>query len=400
MAKIWIGVDIGKEFHWAVVIDGDEKRLLSRRVENTEADIGALISEVEALGGERRWGCDMTNGPASLFLALALDKGEEVVYVPGMTVKRERDSFPGESKTDSKDALLIAQAVRMRRHLAAFSANPELYASLKFLLSRYNDLIADQTRCINRLRATLMEIFPALERVLKPTTRGALVFLTGYQTPSAIRQAGPDKIERFLKKHSARGAGEIARAAAQAADQQTISLPGESVAASIVADLAGDILDLKKRICLAQKELSKHFFLHPQARIISSFSGYGTVLGTEFLVAVFDLKRFKSPDQLAAYGGVAPAAYDSGKRTGNNKRAKKGNRGLKRVFCQSALSSLRDPMSRLYYDRKRKEGKSGQQALIALARRRVNVLFAMLRDNHEYIPTPAIVPKNKEAKIA
>src|SRR3990172_5787242 len=140
MARIWIGLDIGKEFHWATAIDEDERRLLSRRVENTEADIGALLLEVETLGGHRRWGCDMKDGPASLFLALALDKGEEVVYVAGITVKRERDSFPGESKTDSEDALLIAQAVRMRRNLAAFSANQELSASLKFLLARYNDL--------------------------------------------------------------------------------------------------------------------------------------------------------------------------------------------------------------------------------------------------------------------
>ncbi|MDP1872536.1 MAG: IS110 family transposase [Gallionella sp.] len=400
MVRNCIGLDIGKEFHWAVVIDEDERRLLSRRVENTEADISALLFEVEALGGERRWGCDMTNGPASLFLALALDKGEEVVYVPGITVKRERDSFPGESKTDARDAFVIAQAVRMRRNLTAFAANPELSAALKFLLSRYKDLIADQTRCVNRLRALLGEIFPALERAIGPTTRGALVLLTCYQTPLAIRRAGRNSIASILKEHGIRKADEIAKAASLAADQQKATLPGESIAAIIIADLARDILSLKERSTLLQKELSEHFFLHPQARIISSLPGYGPVLGTEFLVAVFDLKRFNNPDQLAAYGGVAPAARDSGKRAGNNKRAKKGNRSLKRVFCQSAFCSLRDPMSRRYYDRKKQEGKSGQQALIALARRRVNVLFAMLRDNREYMEVPTIPQQNTEAKIA
>jgi transposase len=58
-----------------------------------------------------------------------------------------------------------------------------------------------------------------------------------------------------------------------------------------------------------------------------------------------------------------------------------GNKVLKRVFYQSAFSSLRSSSeSRAFYDRKRREGKRHTQALIALARRRVNVLWAMLRD--------------------
>jgi transposase len=76
-----------------------------------------------------------------------------------------------------------------------------------------------------------------------------------------------------------------------------------------------------------------------------------------------------------------PAASDSGKRVANNPRMRGGNKNLKRVFYQSAFASLRSsPESRAFYDRKRTEGKRHVQALIALARRRVNVVWAMLRD--------------------
>ena len=58
-----------------------------------------------------------------------------------------------------------------------------------------------------------------------------------------------------------------------------------------------------------------------------------------------------------------------------------GNKTLKKVFYQSAFASPRgSPQSRAFYDRNRAEGKKHTQALIALARRRVNVLWAMLRD--------------------
>ena len=63
-----------------------------------------------------------------------------------------------------------------------------------------------------------------------------------------------------------------------------------------------------------------------------------------------------------------------------------GNKGLKRVFYQSAFCSLHSPDSRASYARKRREGKRHHQALIALARRRVNVLWAMLHNRQTFQP--------------
>ena len=95
-----------------------------------------------------------------------------------------------------------------------------------------------------------------------------------------------------------------------------------------------------------------------------------------------DVSAFGSADRLAAYAGLVPAAKDSGKRVGNHRRkGRGGNKVLKRVLYQSAFASMRgSPESRAFYERKRAEGKRHTQAVIALARRRVNVLWAMLRD--------------------
>ena len=141
------------------------------------------------------------------------------------------------------------------------------------------------------------------------------------------------------------------------------------------------MLVLKNHIEGIDEELERRFFARPEAKIVASLPGMGPILGAEFLVASGDLRSFGSADRLAAYAGLVPAANDSGKRVGNHKRMRGGNKALKRVFYQSAFSSLRSaPESRVFYDRKRAEGKRHTQALIALARRRVNVLWAMLRD--------------------
>ena len=94
-----------------------------------------------------------------------------------------------------------------------------------------------------------------------------------------------------------------------------------------------------------------------------------------------DICAFCSADRLAAYAGLVPGARDPGKRVGNHRRMRRGNKTLKRVFYPSAFASMRGcAESRAFYDRKRAEGKRHTQALIALARRRVNVVWEMLRD--------------------
>ena len=63
-----------------------------------------------------------------------------------------------------------------------------------------------------------------------------------------------------------------------------------------------------------------------------------------------------------------------------------GNRQLKRAIYLSAFAALHDPASRTYYDKRRARRKTHTQALLRLARHRISVLFAMLRDGTFYEP--------------
>src|SRR4029453_8063977 len=102
-----------------------------------------------------------------------------------------------------------------------------------------------------------------------------------------------------------------------------------------------------------------------------------------------------SADQLAAWAGLAPVPRDSGKRTGRLQSPPRYSRRLRRVMYMSALTAIRyDPQSKAYYQRKRDQGKRPTQAIIRLARRRTNVLYALLRDNRTWQPdSPEISSK-------
>lgn len=387
VTEAWVGVDAGKEIHWATMVSAQSDELVSRKVVNDEADVVALIDEVLSYDADVTWAVDQPGGSASLLLGLLWERGQRVVYVPGIAVDRARDAYRGESKTDARDARVIADQARMRRDLSELKPSEDLLAGLQLLVAHRRDLVADQTRAITRLRDALMALFPGLERALDFKTKGALELVARYQTPAAIRRAGRDHIEAHLRSKGLRSAGAVADKAVTAAVAQSVELPAQDVAARIVADLAGQVLVLKERITELNEELEARFFCHPQAAVLTSLPGMGPLLGAEFLVAIGDLTAFESADRLAAYAGLTPVLRDSGKRIGNHHRMRGGNKVLKRVFYQSAFASLRNPQSRAFYDRKRNEGKRHHQAVIALARRRVNVLWAMLRDGTPFKPS-------------
>lgn len=394
MPEVWAGVDGGKAHHHCVVIDTNGKRLLSRRVANDETPLLELIADVARLadGEAVTWAVDLNAGGAALLLALLVNHDQKVVYLPGRTVHHAAATYRGDGKTDAKDAAIIADQARMRRDLTPLRLADEISTELRILTARRADLVADRTRSINRLRAGLLEYFPALERAFDySTTKAALTLLTGYATATAIRRAGPDRLEAWLRKRKARNAATIAATALAAANAQHTTVPGQELAARVVARLAKEVIALDQEITDTDTLIEGRFRRHRHADVITSLPGMGTLLAAEFLAFTGgDMAAFGSADRLAGIAGLAPAPRDSGRITGNLHRPRRYSRRLLRVFYLSALVSIRCcPASRAYYDRKRTEGKKHIQAILALARRRLNVLWALLRDGTTYQPVPA-----------
>ena len=390
--QLWAGVDAGKLEHHCVVIDGEGQRLLSRRVTNDEAILLELIAAVTALadGGEVTWAIDLNHGGAALLIAMLVAAEQRLLYIPGRTVHHAAGSYRGDGKTDAKDAAIIADQARMRRDLTPLRPGDEIAVDLRILTARRTDLVADRTRAINRLRAQLLEYFPALERAFDYShSKAALILLTGYQTPDGLRRAGVARLEAWLRKRKAYNATAVANTAIEAAGAQHTVVAGQQIAAAMVARLAKEVMALDTEIRDTETMIEDRFRRHRHAEIILSMPGFGIQLGAEFLAATGgDMTAFDSADRLAGVSGLAPVPRDSGRVSGNLKRPRRYDRRLLRACYLSAQISIRtDVASRTYYERKRTEGKTHTQAVIALARRRLNVLWAMLRDNAAYHPT-------------
>lgn len=398
MPELWAGIDAGKSHHHCVVLDTDGKRRLSRRVANDETALLALLADVAELSGDgtTTWAIDLNGGGAALLLALLVNHDQRLLYIPGRTVYHAAASYRGDGKTDAKDAAIIADQARMRRDLQPLRPGDEISVDLQILTARRTDLICDRTRTINRLRAQLLDYFPALERAFDySASKAALTLLTGYQTPDALRRIGQPRLETWLRNRKVRNAAAVAATAIEAAAAQHTTLPGQRLAADMVIRLAKAVIALNAEIAEIDTLIDSRFRQHRHAETILSLPGFGPLLGAEFIASTGgDMTLFGTANRLAGVAGLAPTPRDSGRVSGNLHRPRRYDRRLMRTCYLSALASIRwCAASKTYYDRKRAEGKRHTQAVIALARRRLNVLWAMLRDNTRYhIESTPIAP--------
>ena len=391
--RIWVGIDVGKVGHHVCVVDENAKVCWSGKLANDQRAIEAVIDRARKTGVEVRWAIDLTSPLAALLTTVLLTAGEAVVYVPGRMVATMTGVFRGEGKTDAKDARVIADTARMRADLQPVTAPDELVAALTQLSSYRTDLMGDWVRGVNQLRAMLASIFPALEAAFDYSARSPLILVAGLCTPAEIRDAGIDGIATYLTDNGAwrKGIPAMAAAAVAAAGTQDIAVPGETTTAILIKRLAAKLLDLDREIKDLDKQITARFREHPQAAIIESLPGMGPHLGTEFLVSTGGdaITEFATAGRLASYAGLVPVPRDSGRVSGNLHRPKRYNRRLRRVFFMAALSSIKTQgPSRTFYQRKRDERLIHTQALLALARRLVDVLWALLRDNRPFDTKP------------
>ena len=219
--RYWVGFDVGEAFHWLCVLDDEGEEVLSRRVEATEENLEASCSELELLGGERTVGIDLLGEPATLLEVVLLGRGERILHVPGIAVNRARDAYPGEAKSDSKDAHVIADQLRLRRgSLQEVCPRDETIAQMRLLVAHRRDLHQDQTRRAAHVREVLLGVFPGLEAILDLKREGAMLAVTKVATPAAARKLGRARLFRWLKARGVRKAEDLAERIIEAAKAQ------------------------------------------------------------------------------------------------------------------------------------------------------------------------------------
>lgn len=385
---VFVGIDMAKQDHYAQAVRRDGVELFKRPVLNDEATIGRLIDEARTHGERVAFVVDQPASGAQLLLSLAVSHGVPVAYVTGLQMRRAADLYAGAAKTDPIDAWVLADFARRNAdRLVWIEVTDDVLVELRILNGRDIDMAADATRAINRCRDALCAVSPALERAVgsRLGQAGIRDVLSKWPTPTALRAAGRTRIRNRIAKRSPRLAATLTEEIWAALEAQTVTLPGETAWGRVIAELCSDL----DRIITSRDQLAadieKVFLAHPLGMVLVTLCGFGPRTGARTLAEIGDPRRFADGGRLAAYAGLAPVDRRSGRSINSASQSRTGNHRLKNaMFLAAFVASQHDPEAKAYYQRKRAEGKKHNAAIICLARKRCNIILAMLKTATPY----------------
>jgi transposase len=386
---VFLGLDVGKSSHHGHGLTPAGKKVFDKALPNAEPQLRAVFDKLKAKFGTVLVVVDQPASIGALPLTVARDAGCKVAYLPGLAMRRIADLYPGEAKTDARDAAVIADAARTMPHtLRSLELADEITAELTMLAGFDQDLAGEANRTSNRIRGLLTQFHPSLERVLGPRLDHPAItwLLERYGSPAALRKAGRRKLIEVVRPKAPRMAQRLIDDIFDALDEQTVVVPGTNTLDVIVPSLAKSLAAVHEQRRALEAQIEALLEAHPLSQVLTSMPGIGVRTAAVLLATVGDGSSFPSAAHLASYAGLAPTTRQSGTSIHGEHAPRGGNRQLKRAMFLSAFAALHDPASRSYYDRCRARGKTHTQALLRLARQRINVLFAMLRDGTFYEP--------------
>lgn len=201
---MFCGIDVGKSDHHAVGLDASGGRLFDKALPNDEARLRAVFADLSA-HGPILVVVDQPNTIGALPVTVARACGHDVAYLPGLSMRRVAEPYPGQAKTDARDAFIIADTARTMPHtLRRVEVGDETLTELGVLVGFDDDLAGEATRISNRIRGLLTGIHPALEQAIGPRIShpAVLEILSRFGGPAGIRQTGKRRITTFAVKHA------------------------------------------------------------------------------------------------------------------------------------------------------------------------------------------------------
>jgi transposase len=326
------------------------------------------------------------NGYARPLDRLVLDNHYRLYNVNNMKLARFKEVFPGPAKTDVIDARKILQLFILKEHLPMAKdalqevvAAPVVNEKLKRLSRRRRRLVNEKVRVVNNMQADLQAVCPELLAATHDADNlwflRFLTFRDDLPQLARLRRATILQIPGIGQKYSA-----IIR---EWQRQAKFSSEVEYVGPMIIED-ARRILELHQQIRVLDEAMEALTQGSEIARRLSTIDGFGKTSIAELAGEIGTQRRFAAEASLALYVGMSPLTHQSGQ-TSSARSPRQVNRRAKAAMMTAVAHHIRCvPQSKAYYDRKRAQGKTHNQAVRALGRHMVRVIWAMLRDERDY----------------
>jgi transposase len=342
-----IGIDAHKRSHTAVRIDDNGRLLATKTVGTTTQDHLRLVKWAGETDGERLWAIEDCRHLTRRLERDLIAAGESVVRVPPKLMAHIRDSARTYGKSDPIDALAVARAA-LREPDLPLAHLDSVERELRLLVDHREDLVAERTRIISRLRWHLHELHP------------------GWTPPTKIdRTSAFDTLTAHLEGH---GDNALVHRLALRLVEHLRMLTTE------IDELAAEITE---RVTIVAPSLL-------------AIVGCGPLTAAKIVGETAQVHRFRSKDAFARHNGTAPLPVWSSNKQ-RHRLSRTGNRQLNAALHRIAMTQARlHPPARELMQRRKFSGDGGMEALRILKRRLSDVVYrAMLIDQKQSSPAAA-----------
>ena len=387
-----VGIDVSKDKFDACGITGEEVKLFQISMAMDRKGFEKLKKQLSSFSvSSVLIGMESTASYHVNLFSYLVAAGYKVVLINPLQISNYVKMELRKTKTDKKDAVVIARFLLANGESLMQRATPSLISDLRDLSRQRESLVDEMTSLKIEIKQLLNITFPELEHMVGIFTKSILKLLQQYPSAVALRDADIDQLSQSLITDSyGHKREEFAKALIKAARS---SIGTNSSAKEI-------IIKQKIRFLLHQEEALQEItdvlmemarkLMEEDINIITSIKGIGDKTAANFLVEMGgDINKFEYSGKIIAMAGLDPAVYQSGKHEGRGRITKRGNRHLRRIIWLMTTSVIQyTDIFHAYYLKRSKEGLPYKKAVLAMAHKLIRVIYAMLTQRKTFCPQP------------
>jgi transposase len=391
VSKLFVGIDVSKDSSSARGLDPEGRSCFSLLFPMDSAGFSNLSESIRSHGGDlsevvvamESTGCYHLN-----LYTFLISQGIKTVVINPLIIANFAKLSLRKTKTDKKDALTIARFLVVHKDAISQIALSQDVQDLRDLARERESLTVLVASMKNDIKRILQSTFPELESICEVFSETMLQFLREFPSARLIKTAPPRRIGKALchsdrRKRISVSAEEIIQASKSSV--ASVSAAKEMILPEKISTLF-HLIEKQEKITKALIELCKSTRVE-DLEMITSIQGISDKTGATFLAEIGRFNDFPSPKKIIAFAGIDPTIHQSGKFEGMSKISKRGNRHLRRViFLMAKHVSREDTFFKQYYLRRRMEGLSFKEAVLATAHKLIRVIFAMLSNRTSFCP--------------
>ena len=405
MTRTYVGVDSHKDSHTIAFLNCFHEKLGEITIGSAPSEFGKFIKRAKKYlqpNTTFAFAFEDVSAYGRAFVKYLVEKGYLVKHADASKVATERGQVL--HKTDSYDAECCARVL-----INQFDKLPDANPQDKFwvitnLVTRRNAIVKMNVMVKNSLHGAIADSYPHYKKFFSAVIRdSALAFYEAFPSPYHLENVTTEQLSTFLHTASK------GRLSSSKAEIILMHVDHDKVQKSEFQDVQD--FNVRSLVRQVKSNLDELAFIDVEIEKLlthfdyplTSIKGINSLTAAKIIAEIGDIKRFKNAKALAKYAGVAPVTYSSGMTSLQMANAR-GNRKLNEIFFKIALQSvtpiginnaLLNPIFYTYYHKKISEGKTKNQAIKAVQRRLVNIIFNVMKHNRLYEnPTMTYLPKD------